>query len=98
MLDAIEFQEAKIPVISNVDTNPTTDSEIIKDRLERQMTGSVRWLETMLQFTQLGVEEIIEVGPGKVLCGLIKRTCKEIKLETVGTAEQLEAKEPALVS
>ena len=98
VLDSIEFQEAKIPVMSNVDPNPTSDSRVLKDRLMQQMTGSVRWRETMLQFSKLGVEEIVEVGPGKVLCGLIKRTCKEIKLETVGTAAQLEAKEPALVS
>ena len=97
VLDAIEFQEAKIPVIANVDPNPTSDSRIIKARLAQQMTGSVRWRETMLQFSKLGIEEIIEVGPGKALCGLIKRTCKEISLETVGTAAQLEAKEPILV-
>ncbi|MEL6580006.1 MAG: ACP S-malonyltransferase [Cyanobacteria bacterium J06621_12] len=98
VLESIEFAEAKIPVISNVDPIPTKDSRILKKRLAEQMTSSVRWRETMLQFTQLGVEEIIEVGPGKVLCGLIKRTCKEIKLEAIGTAEQLDAKTPALVS
>ncbi|MEL6495819.1 MAG: ACP S-malonyltransferase [Cyanobacteria bacterium J06623_7] len=98
VLDAVEFRDAKIPVISNVDPNPSTDSQILKDRLAQQMTGSVRWRETMAQFSALGVEKIMEVGPGKVLCGLIKRTCKEIELEAIGTAAQLEAKEPALVS
>ncbi|MEL6500039.1 MAG: ACP S-malonyltransferase [Cyanobacteria bacterium J06623_1] len=98
VLESVDFAEAKIPVISNVDPNPTTDSQVLKNRLAQQMTSSVRWRETMLQFTQLGVEEIIEVGPGKVLCGLLKRTCKEIKLEAIGTAEQLEAKTPALAS
>ncbi|MEL6928407.1 MAG: ACP S-malonyltransferase [Cyanobacteria bacterium J06600_6] len=98
VLESVDFQEAKIPVISNVDPNPTTDSQVLKTRLAQQMTSSVRWRETMLQFSALGVEEIIEVGPGKVLCGLIKRTCKEIKLEAIGTAQQLDAKEPVLVS
>ncbi|MEO1339966.1 MAG: ACP S-malonyltransferase [Cyanobacteria bacterium J06635_13] len=98
VLESVDFAEAKIPVISNVDPNPTTDSQVLKNRLAQQMTSSVRWRETMLQFTQLGVEEIIEVGPGKVLCGLLKRTCKEIKFEAIGTAEQLEAKTPALAS
>ncbi|MEO1801929.1 MAG: malonyl CoA-acyl carrier protein transacylase, partial [Cyanobacteria bacterium J06629_2] len=98
VLESVDFAEAKIPVISNVDPNPTTDSQVLKNRLAQQMTSSVRWRETMLQFTRLGVEEIIEVGPGKVLCGLLKRTCKEIKLEAIGTAEQLEAKTPALAS
>ena len=98
VLESVDFQDAKIPVISNVDPNPATDSKVLKDRLAQQMTSSVRWRETMLQFSESGVEEIIEVGPGKVLCGLIKRTCKEIKLEAIGTAEQLEAKESVLVS
>jgi [acyl-carrier-protein] S-malonyltransferase len=98
VLESIEFKAAKISVISNVDPQPTTDSQVLKTRLAQQMTGSVRWWEAMEQFSQAGVTEIIEVGPGKVLCGLIKRTCKEINLEAIATAEQLDAKTPALVS
>ena len=98
VLESIEFATAEIPVISNVDPSPAKDSDILKNRLAQQMTSSVRWRETMLQFTELGVTEITEVGPGKVLSGLIKRTCKDIKLEAIGTAEQLDAKTPALVS
>ena len=98
ILESVEFKDAEIPVISNVDPTPATDSQELKDRLAKQMTSSVRWRETMLQLSQEGVTEAIEIGPGKVLCGLIKRTCKEIKLEAIGTAEQLANKEPALVS
>ena len=97
-LESIDFQEAKIPVISNVNPTPATDSQVLKARLAQQMISSVRWREIMLQLSESGVEEVIEVGPGKVLCGLIKRTCKEIKLEAIGTAQQLEAKEAVLVS
>jgi [acyl-carrier-protein] S-malonyltransferase len=98
VLESIEFKAAKIPVISNVDPQPTTDSQVLKTRLAQQMTSSVRWWEAMEQFSQQGVTDIVEVGPGKVLCGLIKRTCKDISLEAIATAEQLEAKTPALVS
>jgi [acyl-carrier-protein] S-malonyltransferase len=98
VLESIEFKEAKIPVICNVDPQPTTESQVLKTRLAQQMTSSVRWWEAMEQFSQEGVTEIIEVGPGKVLCGLIKRTCKDIALEAIATAEQLDAKTPALVS
>ena len=97
VLESVEFQNAEVPVISNVDPTPVTDSQELKNRLARQMTGSVRWRETMLQLAREDVAEVIEIGPGKALCGLIKRTCKEIKLETIGTAEQLAAKAPALV-
>lgn len=92
VLDSVSFSDAQIPVISNVDPNPTTDQQELKKRLAEQMTSSVRWREIMLQFSMAEVTDIIEVGPGKVLCGLIKRTCREIKLEAIGTAEQLNAK------
>lgn len=97
VLDSISFNSAKIFVISNVDPIPTTDPEELKQRLARQMTSSVRWREIMLQFSYEQVSDIIEVGPGKVLCGLIKRTCGEINLEAIGTAEQLNNKAPAIV-
>ena len=98
VLDAVSFNEAKIPVISNVAPIPTTERQELKRRLVQQMTGSVRWRETMLQFSQEEVTNLIEVGPGKVLCGLIKRTCREINLEAIGTLEQLNTKATVLVS
>jgi [acyl-carrier-protein] S-malonyltransferase len=49
------------------------------------MTGSVRWREISLQLTAEGIEQVIEVGPGKVLAGIIKRTCPEITLENIGS-------------
>lgn len=98
VLDSVSFNDAKIPVISNVDPTPTIDRQIIKTRLAQQMTSSVRWREIMQQFSQLEVTNIIEVGPAKVLSSLLKRTCKEIELETIGTLEQLYAKVSALIS
>ena len=98
VLDSVDFNSAKIPVISNVDPVPTTNPQELKQRLARQMTSSVRWREIMLQLSQEEVTNVIEVGPGKVLCGLIKRTCREIKLEAIGTAEQLDSKAAALIS
>lgn len=92
VLNSVNFNDAQVPVLSNVEPTPATSQEELKRRLAQQMTGSVRWREIMLQFSQLEVTNIIEVGPGKALCGLIKRTCREIKLETVGTLEQLDAK------
>ena len=98
VLDAVSFNEAKIPVISNVAPIPTTERQELKRRLAQQMTSLVRWRETMLQFSQEEVTNLIEVGPGKVLCGLIKRTCREINLEAIGTLEQLNTKATVLVS
>lgn len=91
VLDIVAFQTARVPVLSNVEPVPATDGEVLKDRLVRQMTGSVRWREICLGFPQEGIERVIEIGPGKVLTGLIKRTCPELKLENVSTVEELNA-------
>lgn len=85
ILDSVTFNDAKVPVLSNVDPTPTTDAQILKTRLIQQMTGSVRWREIMLQFPNENITQVIEVGPGKVLTGLVKRTCPDIDLKNVGT-------------
>ncbi|KKD39258.1 ACP S-malonyltransferase [Limnoraphis robusta] len=89
ILATVNFSDAKFPVLSNVDPTPTTDSELLKDRLVQQMTGSVRWRETCLQFSKQGIEQVIEIGPGKVLTGLVKRTCADITLENISTIAQI---------
>ncbi|KAB0240448.1 ACP S-malonyltransferase [Microcystis aeruginosa EAWAG127a] len=84
ILELVNFQTAKVPVISNVDpSNPTRDGEELKKYLIQQMTSSVRWREIMLKLLDVGVEKAIEVGPGKVLTGLIKRTVPTIELENI---------------
>ena len=98
VLEEVEFQDAKVPVLSNVEPTPATSQQELKERLIRQMTGSVRWREIMLEFSNLEITNILEVGPGKALCGLLKRTCPEIELETVGTLEKLDAKTLILAS
>ena len=90
ILNSVIFNEAQVPVLSNVDPTPETQAEKLKSRLNQQMTGSVRWREIMTQLTAEGITQAVEVGPGKVLAGLLKRSCKGIKLINVGTAEQLE--------
>ncbi len=85
VLAAVEFADAKIPVLSNVDPAPETAAAALKERLQRQMTGSVRWLEIMNNLNALEVSEVVEVGPGKVLTGLIKRTCKDMETQNINT-------------
>ena len=85
VLDSVSFTAAQVPVLSNVDPIPSTDPAVLKDRLNRQMTGSVRWREISLQLPQEGVNRVVEVGPGKVLTGIIKRTCPDLILENIGS-------------
>jgi [acyl-carrier-protein] S-malonyltransferase len=68
---------------------PTTDAAVIKDRLAKQMTGSVRWREMTLALPELGVDRCIEVGPGKVLTGIMKRTCGDLTYENVSDGSNL---------
>jgi [acyl-carrier-protein] S-malonyltransferase len=85
ILESVVFNDTNIPVISNVDPVPASKGTELKDRLMRQMTGSVRWREIMLQLPKEDVSEVVEVGPGKVLTGLVKRTCPDIALKNVAS-------------
>ncbi|HEY9644875.1 MAG TPA: ACP S-malonyltransferase [Chroococcidiopsis sp.] len=89
VLDAVTFSDAAVPVLSNVEPTPATDAALLKDRLNRQMTGSVRWRELSLQLPVEGIETVIEIGPGKVLTGLIKRTCPSLTLENISTVADI---------
>lgn len=91
ILADLPFKDATIPVMSNVDPTPSTDGDTLKRRLMQQMTGSVRWREISLSLPEQDIETVVEVGPGKVLAGLIKRTCRSLTLKNVGTLDQIEA-------
>ena len=91
LLAAIDFDDAQIPVLSNVSPIATTKGSELKEHLNSQITGSVRWREISLQLPELGIQQAIEVGPGKVLGGLIKRTCEAISVVQVGTRSELES-------
>ena len=91
ILDSVPFQDAQVPVLSNVDPIPATEAPVLKQRLTQQMTGSVRWCEISQTLADQGVESIKEVGPGKVLTGLIKRTCKGLNLENINSLAAVSA-------
>ncbi|MEM1240542.1 MAG: ACP S-malonyltransferase [Cyanobacteria bacterium P01_H01_bin.26] len=91
ILADLPFKTATVPVLSNVEPVPSTDGDALKRRLMQQMTGAVRWREICLSLPEQAVDTVVEVGPGKVLAGLIKRTCRSLTLKNVGTLEQVEA-------
>lgn len=91
VLQTVPFSNGLFPILSNVEPVPTTVAEVLKERLGRQMTGSVRWREISMQLPELGMERVIEIGPGKVLTGLIKRMCPNLKLENISSLAELTA-------
>ena len=78
-IDNISFNKIDVPVIANFTAKPETEPEEIKDNLIKQITGSVRWVETCQAFLNMGIEKVYECGSGSVLCGLVKKTTPEIE-------------------
>lgn len=89
VLDSVSFDDASVPVLSNVEPEPATDAKTLKQRLVAQMTGSVRWREIALRLPQEGIDTVVEIGPGNVLTGLIKRTCSDLTLKNVTSVADL---------
>jgi [acyl-carrier-protein] S-malonyltransferase len=89
MLASISIFKPAIPVISNVDVKVYENADRIRDGLVRQLYMPVRWTETIKQFIDHGVTQIIECGPGKVLNGLNKRIASDLQLTSAADAANL---------
>ena len=88
-LEPLPFADATIPVLSNTDPTPETSGERLKARLVGQMTSGVRWRETMDQFAAQGIDTTVEIGPGNVLNGLIKRSLTGVTTAQIAAAADL---------
>ena len=91
VLQSLPFKNAAIPVYANVTANPVTEADQIRELLFKQLTFPVRWVETIQNMISKGVSEFYEVGPGKVLSGLVKRIDRKIKTIPIGTVEEIES-------
>ena len=91
-LAQIEIDELTTPVVTNVEAEPNTSKERVRDLLVRQVSSPVRWEDSMNRMIELGTERFVEIGPGKVLLGLLRRidgTRKQFHLEDLASLEQL---------
>lgn len=86
-----EIAPPRIPVVANVSARPHGEPDSIKASLVAQITGTVRWRESILWLADQGVDHFIEVGAGKVLTGLVKRIVPEAKAVSAGTPDELDA-------
>jgi [acyl-carrier-protein] S-malonyltransferase len=82
-LRKLKFSQPLVPVISNVYATPIEDAESAREALVRQVTGSVKWSESMQLLVSRGVQSFVEVGPGKVLCGLMRQIDRSKKCVNV---------------
>jgi [acyl-carrier-protein] S-malonyltransferase len=86
-LSAAPLRDTTIPVIANATAEPVTSAEELRELLARQLTGPVRWTESVRRLAEMGVDTFVEVGPGTVLSGLIKRTVDGVRVLSAGDAK-----------
>ena len=89
IIEDTKFDDPIISIISNVSANPENKSENIKKLLIQQIEKPVRWRESVIKMIDLGVNRFIEIGPGKVLSGLIKRIDRNVKINQVNNLEDI---------
>tara|TARA_B100001093_G_C26589842_1_gene910988 strand:- start:399 stop:941 length:543 start_codon:yes stop_codon:yes gene_type:complete len=90
-LAAVEFKAPSVPVVANVTAQGESDPAILKSLLVDQITGKVRWRESVLWMRDQGVSDLVELGAGKVLSGLTRRIDRDVKSQSIETPEQIEA-------
>ena len=84
-IDTTKFKKPLFKIINNVTANPETDSEIIKELLIKQIFSTVRWRESIIKMFESGVKNFVEIGPGKVLSGMVKRTIKPVNCFSINS-------------
>ena len=90
-LGKTDIKAPGVPVVANVTASAVSDPAQIRDLLVQQITGVVRWRESVTWMKNNGVDEMIEIGAGKVLAGLVKRIEGDVTAASVGTVEQVES-------
>ena len=90
-LDKIDFKESKNKLISNVTADEVQDVKVLKDLLISQIEKKVRWRESIINMINYGVKQFIEIGPGKVLSGLIKRIDQNVKISSINNQSDIES-------
>ncbi len=91
VLNGLDMRDAEIPVIANVSAKPMTTADEIKENLIEQLYSPVLWEDSVMKMIDLGVDTFIEIGPGKVLSGLIKKINRSIKTYSISDEESAQS-------
>ena len=89
VLETIPFADANVPVVSNATACSSTTGSTLKANLVQQMVSGVRWRETMDHMANLGIDTVLEIGPGAVLSGLLKRSLSNLHIRQINTMADL---------
>ncbi len=89
IINSISFKNPKVNLIANVTADEVNNSEEIKKLLVKQIVSKVKWRESVLNMIKNGVNEFIEIGPGKVLSGLVKRIDAKVLTKSINTIEEI---------
>jgi len=92
VLDEVAVRDLNVPVVTNVEAEINTSRERVKGLLVAQVSSPVRWEESILRMTEDGIEQVFEIGPGKVLSGLMKRINPKVEtknLEDISTLKKI---------
>jgi [acyl-carrier-protein] S-malonyltransferase len=90
-LAEVEIKNPAVPLVANVRAEAVTEGTLIRNLLVEQVTGSVRWRESVAWMAANGVTEIWEIGAGKALSGMIKRIDRSVATKAVGTPDDVKA-------
>ena len=90
-LNKLTFNQVKNKLISNVTAKEILDADELKDLLIKQIENRVRWRESVINMINNGVNHFVEIGPGKVLSGLVKRINREVKIDTINNQGDIES-------
>ncbi len=93
-LDGVGFSQPDIPIVTNLSAEPVSSASQLKEHLIRQLTSPVRWDESILRMVDSGIEAFLEIGPGRVLKGLLKRIlpgAEVYNIEDIGGIEDIKA-------
>lgn len=88
-LEGVEVKDPVIPYFCNVEAAPVTEKSRVRELLAKQVSGTVRWRETMERMLAEGVDSFVEIGPGKTLTGFLKKIDKTVKVWNVDTVEDM---------
>lgn len=89
-LEKVEVHDPEIPYYCNVEASAVTDSTVIKELLAKQVSGTVRWRESVEKMIEDGTDTFIEIGPGKTLTGFMRKINKDVTVKNVDKIEDLE--------